>query len=194
MRIVRACDYVTKPWKNGHGTTREIASFPEGASYDGFVWRLSAARVEQAGPFSRFACIDRSMLILSGTAMTLSGEGPSVTLTPESNAHSFAGEQALYATLAGSPIEDLNLMTRRDFSTHTMKRFHAEANKAITLVALANETILIFIEAGGGMHNTNNLHIGSGDTMWIESRESCSLLATSDTRYVLMRITTLTKA
>jgi uncharacterized protein len=194
MRIVRSSNYVTTPWKNGQGITREIARFPEGASYDVFTWRLSAARVAQAGPFSRFVGIDRSMLILSGTSMALQGEDASVTLTPESEVHAFAGEQALQASIVGSPIEDLNLMTRREIATHTMKRFQAVANEAITLVAADNETVLVFIEAGGVHYNyTDQVHVGSGDTMQIEKRELVTLRATSNTRYVLMRITALTQ-
>jgi uncharacterized protein len=193
MRIVRPSNYVTKPWKNGRGTTREIACFPEGASYDAFAWRLSAARVEQSGPFSCFAGIDRSMLLLSGTAMTLHGEGASVTLTPKSEAHSFAGEHALQAALAAcdSPVEDLNLMTRRETATHTMKRFHATTNEVIALVAAENETVLLFMEAGDAlcMCETNASHVGSGDTIRIERLESCTLRATSETRTILMRIT-----
>lgn len=43
------------PWKNGGGITTEIAIAPPGATLDAFDWRISTARVEAAGPFSRFA-------------------------------------------------------------------------------------------------------------------------------------------
>jgi len=70
LRIIRSADYLTRPWKNGGGTTRDIASSPPGASLDDFVWRLSLAQVDRDGPFSRFDNVDRTLVLLSG-AMTL---------------------------------------------------------------------------------------------------------------------------
>ena len=34
---------VARPWKNGGGTTREVAVSPEGAGLDDFAWRISLA-------------------------------------------------------------------------------------------------------------------------------------------------------
>ena len=61
MRILRAPDYRVMPWKNGGGTTTEVAVSPEGAGLDHFDWRISMARVEQDGPFSTFPGIDRTL-------------------------------------------------------------------------------------------------------------------------------------
>ena len=44
------------PWKNGRGTTLEIAAEPKGAKLDdpSLLWRLSSAPVTEPGPFSAF--------------------------------------------------------------------------------------------------------------------------------------------
>ena len=41
-------DYHTMPWKNGGGSTTELAIFPAGANLDNFVWRLSTALTYRA--------------------------------------------------------------------------------------------------------------------------------------------------
>jgi len=52
VRIIRANDCKTTPWKNGGGSTTEIAIGPTGASLEAFDWRVSMARVAFDGPFS----------------------------------------------------------------------------------------------------------------------------------------------
>ena len=64
MKILRPADYRSMPWKNGAGTTIEIAVFPEQAGLDDFVWRVSRAQVVADGGFSHFAGIDRSLALL----------------------------------------------------------------------------------------------------------------------------------
>jgi environmental stress-induced protein Ves len=45
VKVVRASDCRTTAWKNGGGSTTEIAVQPAGASLDDFDWRVSMARV-----------------------------------------------------------------------------------------------------------------------------------------------------
>ena len=54
------------PWKNGGGTTQEIACWPPGAGLSEFGWRVSIATIAAPGPFSVFADIDRSIMLLEG--------------------------------------------------------------------------------------------------------------------------------
>ncbi|WZB69374.1 HutD family protein [Achromobacter xylosoxidans] len=49
-RLYRARDYPRMPWRNGGGTTQEVACNPGGSTY-GFEWRLSIADVGQDGGF-----------------------------------------------------------------------------------------------------------------------------------------------
>ena len=59
------------PWKNGGGTTQEIASWPRGAGLDSFGWRVSIATIATAGPFSVFEGVDRSIMLLEGDGVRL---------------------------------------------------------------------------------------------------------------------------
>jgi uncharacterized protein len=102
-------DYADQPWKNGKGTTREIAK--DGA--DPFLWRLSWAVVPESGPFSSFPGYDRSLTLLSGGPMTLSHDGkPARTIAPL-HPHLFRGE-SLTTAQVDTPTEDFNLFTLRD--------------------------------------------------------------------------------
>ena len=71
MRIIRASDCKTTPWKNGGGSTTEIAIGPAGASLEDFDWRISMARVASDGPFSDFPGIDRTLAVIKGSGLVL---------------------------------------------------------------------------------------------------------------------------
>ncbi|MEK6351113.1 MAG: HutD family protein [Burkholderia sp.] len=118
VSLIRADALVASPWKNGGGVTREIAAEPPGASLDAFAWRVSVADVAQAGPFSRFPGIDRTLVLLSGAGMTLAAEDGERTLLAEPlDRFAFDGERALSAELTDGPTRDFNLMTRRSAVT-----------------------------------------------------------------------------
>ena len=116
LRVVRGADLRASPWKNGGGTTREIAVDPPGAGFDDFAWRVSVADVDRSGPFSRFACIDRTLVLLAGAGMHLvDGRGVAHAALDEPFAFAcFPGELALTADLIDGPTRDLNIMLRRD--------------------------------------------------------------------------------
>lgn len=123
MRIVRAADCRVMPWKNGGGTTTEIAVYPEGAGLGDFLWRVSMARVGSDGPFSAFPDVDRTLTILSGEGIRLAVDGrDAVELTPGSQPFAFAGDVPVQATLIGGAVTDLNVMTRRSVLSHRVRR------------------------------------------------------------------------
>ncbi|MBN3754634.1 HutD family protein [Paraburkholderia sp. Tr-20389] len=116
--VTRGAELVASPWKNGGGVTREVAAFPEGAALDAFVWRVSVADVAQAGPFSRFAGIDRTLVLLSGAGMLLDEAGGVTHALREPLAIArFEGETAIDARLVDGAARDFNLMVRRGAAT-----------------------------------------------------------------------------
>lgn len=121
MRLIRAADLVAKPWKNGGGVTYDVAVFPEGATLDGFDWRISMAKVETDGPFSAFPGIDRTLTIIEGGGMVLDVDGAEASLAP-GEPFVFSGDAKVDARLAAGGILDLNIMTRRGRFTHTVQR------------------------------------------------------------------------
>jgi environmental stress-induced protein Ves len=148
--LIRGADLVAAPWKNGGGVTREIAAFPEGAGLDAFVWRVSIADVAQAGPFSRFAGIDRTLVLLSGAGMMLDE-------TDDTDAHAvkthaltqpldiarFAGEAPIDARLVDGATRDFNLMVRRGAAVG-----ETEVWRGDTQHTLSADVVLLFCVSG----------------------------------------------
>ncbi len=175
MRIICAADCRVMPWKNGGGTTTEIAVAPEGASLSDFDWRISMADVASDGPFSLFPGIDRTLSVLSGNGIALAfGSGSAVTLLPGSPPHAFAGDAAVVGQLIDGPITDLNVMTRRGRVRHRVRRLSGPAPIAMEP---AGEWLVLFVgqgdwraEIASGTHA-----LGARDSLIIEAGESASL-------------------
>ena len=109
---VLAADHVEAPWKNGAGTTLEIASEPAGSrAGDGFAWRLSAATVAASGAFSRFPGYRRTLMLYEGAGIDLSFDraGPSLVREPYEVA-CFDGDWVTHGDLVDGPIRDVNLI------------------------------------------------------------------------------------
>lgn len=128
MRILRPADCKVMPWKDGGGTTTEIAVAPHGASVaTGFDWRISMADVASDGPFSLFPGYDRHLCVISGHGLRVTGlADAAVQLTPESAAITFPGELPIEAQPRGGPIRDFNLIVRRSFGRGVLTRVPVE--------------------------------------------------------------------
>lgn len=126
---LRADDYRAMPWKNGKGTTTELA-VGQGAA-EGFDWRLSLADVPETGPFSDFPGIDRTIMMVEGAGMTLdfACHGRAVVARPF-QAVAFRGEWPTHCTLHDGPIRDLNVMVARDRMTAEVEILHLETSPA----------------------------------------------------------------
>lgn len=136
MKLLRAQDYKTVPWKNGGGTTAEIAVFPPDATMETFLWRLSMADVGSDGPFSAFPDIDRTLTLLEGDGMALEIEGRDpVILDPYAAPLAFPGDVPVMARLVGGPIRDLNVMSRRGRFTHGVERLEIDGGHKLEVRA-----------------------------------------------------------
>ncbi len=113
MIVLRETEYVTVPWKNGGGLTREILKVPAGAA--AFDWRLSLATIESAGPFSAFDGCERTLVLVSGAGVELDfgPHGQTALRTPGQMA-TFDGAWATSCTLIEGPSTDLNLIVAKE--------------------------------------------------------------------------------
>ena len=64
MQIIRAADLVATPWRNGMGTTRDVATLlaPDGT----LRWQVSIADLVQDAPFSHYGAADRIFTPIAG--------------------------------------------------------------------------------------------------------------------------------
>ena len=163
MRIIRAADCLVMPWKNGGGTTTEIAVAPEGASLNDFDWRISMAHVGQDGPFSSFPGIDRTLSVLTGAGITLAfGDGERVRLDRSSAPYPFAADRAVDGQLIAGPIDDLNVMSRRGRWRHRVERLSGAGSLT------ANEGLLVLV-ARKGDWQVNGATLAGGDTAILDA-------------------------
>ena len=167
MKLIPADAMRRMPWKNGGGVTTEIAIAPEGATLDTFDWRISTAQVDAAGPFSRFAGIDRPLAVIAGGRLTMHrADGDVVSLAPGEAPTRFPGEVDIHATL-DAPLSDFNVMTRRDTWAH-----HAES---ITLVAGERRSLPIrharmqwLIYCVHGALSLDGVDVPRGAAVWLD--------------------------
>ncbi|MBB1597726.1 HutD family protein [Achromobacter sp. UMC46] len=117
VHLYRAADYPRMPWRNGAGTTQEVACNPGGSTAE-FDWRLSIADVAQDGGFSAFAGFQRIITVLEGTGFQLTVDGREQAPLPPRQAYAFAGGAQVQCRLLSGPIRDFNLI-------YAPARFHA---------------------------------------------------------------------
>jgi environmental stress-induced protein Ves len=122
VRVIAASQHRTLPWKNGLGTTTEIAIDPPGVSLaDRFRWRLSIASVQSSGPFSAFPGYERTIMVIEGRGMELAVGGNSPRrLDRPFEPFLFSGDAPAACRLIDGPIRDFNLMVERSaLRSHT---------------------------------------------------------------------------
>jgi hypothetical protein len=166
-RLIRPAEHRVMPWKNGGGSTAEIAVAPAGADLaTGFDWRLSIASVERDGPFSAFPGYDRTIMLIEGAGMLLDfGGGRSHRIAERFAPFQFAGEDAVDCRLIGGPIRDFNLMLRR--ASHAAEVHVVELAEEPLALATDGGSMLIHCLAGRAALDETGL--GRGDTLVIEA-------------------------
>jgi environmental stress-induced protein Ves len=188
MRILRASEYRSMPWKNGGGVTTEIAVSPAGAGLDDFDWRVSMARVEGSGPFSQFAGIDRTLAVLEGRGIVLDiAGGPPTSVNKATAPLSFPADVPTAAVLIGGPITDLNVMTRRGRMTHSVERLAVSTPVEIQTKAMA--TLILCLSGEVIVPATEPVRLGPLDTL-LPGPDTASLLLQPlhDTTLFVIRI------
>ncbi|HEY4805053.1 MAG TPA: HutD family protein [Paraburkholderia sp.] len=174
LTLLRGAALVASPWKNGGGVTREIAVAPmatqAAASLDTFAWRVSVADVAQAGPFSRFEGVDRTLVLLEGAGMLLDEAGSTHALTQPLDVARFAGEAAIDARLVNGATRDFNLMVRRDAARGTLEVWRENARHS-----LRAQTVLLYCAQGEqDVHIDGDRHVRleAGDTLRIDTPDA----------------------
>lgn len=112
-RVLHPADYRRVPWKNGLGTTLELATdAPEPGGP--WTWRMSIADVPARSAFSRFEGVDRQIAVLEGGGMRLWPARDEPCAVPRvGGALRFRGEDALEGEPVGAGVRDVNLMVAR---------------------------------------------------------------------------------
>lgn len=159
-RVIRSDALVRVPWKNGGGTTAEVAAFPPGAGFGTFGWRISMADVATDGPFSAFPGIDRTLIVVEGNGIELDVDGVPYRLDGPAARLSFSGDDPTVAHLLAGSIRDLNIMTRRGQFSHRTRTL-----KAGTALLSDDTEVAFLIVLDGRMDVTVEREIHSLDPL-----------------------------
>jgi environmental stress-induced protein Ves len=174
MRFLRAAVRVAAPWKNGGGTTFEVASFPAGSTLDSFGWRISLAGVREGGPFSIFPGVDRKLAIIEGR-LSLAVEGrDTLELSPDSSVVGFPGDVPTASQPLSSSVTDLNVMTRRGQFSSDMTRYEGGAHQALTRTD-SEVTVVIALQPLDLQVAGSRFELGSRDAVLLSRGDSRSM-------------------
>lgn len=94
------------PWKNGGGTTVEIAA-QEG------IWHLSRTPIVEPGPFSDYAGFNRVQVLVRGRGLVLETPDGEIDVRTPFRPVRFAGELPIMSRLEAGPVEVVNLIGAR---------------------------------------------------------------------------------
>lgn len=122
--IISPAQFNTVKWKNGKGSTIELA-VSNSESIAQFDWRLSIATVENNDVFSDFAGYDRQLILLKGNGITLFHENHRSDLSQLLTIAHFDGGDETHAKLHDGPITDFNVMVNKSTFQANVQTFQA---------------------------------------------------------------------
>jgi environmental stress-induced protein Ves len=154
-RLLGPADRRAMPWKNGLGTTFEIARAPASDGAD-FLWRMSLADVTAAGPFSDFAGCERALVVVRGQGMRLRHDGGDWISLGRLQVHRFSGDAPPFGERLAGPVRDFNLIWRRG---EAMGELRPVALVRDAEVALTGRVVLVLCLRGA-------CRVALGDGAW----------------------------
>ena len=187
--------YRRVPWKNGLGTTLEIAT--DAAEPGGpWSWRLSLADVPSRAPFSMFPGVDRHLAVLDGAGMTFQrvekraaeAAHTPIAIPREGRAFEFAGEESCIGEPIGPHVRDVNLMLDRRRWRGSLEILRTASERSVatdadlTLVFAAQGTCFLSDET-----KHESLTLSAGSTVLLEGH--ATIVASSGT-FIVARLRT----
>ena len=158
-------DYVRQPWRNGAGSTTELAVEDPGPR---FLWRVSIAEVGTSGPFSDFTGYERSIMLLEGEGMELTfDQAPPRTIEYPLRPFVFDGGWKTHCRLLGGPVRDFNLMIDRTRAKGTLSLIPASN------LAVSHAWTLLYCVAGAAI--VEERRMAEGDLIRVDDGEGSVL-------------------
>lgn len=147
-------DIAPMPWANGAGMTRELVGWDESAGFGpagSARWRLSIARLERVGEFSPLPGVDRTFLLVGGSAeLSIDGERHRLG---HGDVLRFGGDQHVVLESLAAPCHAVNLMVERGSRTDAPQLVHgpvAGARFAVALESTAGAAQFDLLRPGPG--------------------------------------------
>lgn len=184
LRRLKPEDYVTKPWKNGQGVTRDVILWP---ASDDFDIRISLADIPPASTFSAFPGITRHITRLSGDAMALTFPDGRVERLALLTPLTFDSGKAPACEASGADTRVLNVMTREAVWRSSVKLLTEGRHR----VAPPPEGVLLLFAAGGpwtAETGASTLHCRPGETLLAVGPAGIDLTGVPGAKALLARL------
>jgi len=136
ITAIDPAQYRRTPWKNGGGTTVDIAD------QDG-VWRFGRTPITAPGPFSDYAGFDRLQVLVAGRGLVLQTPDGEIDVRTPFKPVRFAGETPIVSRLESGPVEVVNLIGAR-----AKVRIALEVLKADSVLTIEAGTHLAYAADG----------------------------------------------
>ncbi|MBQ0534856.1 MULTISPECIES: HutD/Ves family protein [Providencia] len=169
-QILTTQDYRNMPWKNGQGSTLELAR-SHGEGLDDFDWRVSIADVKTAGAFSFFQNRQRIIGVLEGEGLILHVDKNSAVTLQQKEFFAFNGDSEVYAELIQGAIRDFNVIYNPEKYQARLQWVNTELINS--WVSGASEILIFNIAPSLGMKiNSDSFYLKPFETLLVkENRE-----------------------
>ena len=115
--LLEPSSFRSSPWKNGGGTTIDIAEAnrPDHVPGDwaGLLWRFGRTAIVAPGPFSDLAGCDRAQVVVRGAGLVLELPDGEIDVRRPWSPVRFRGEDRITGRLESGPVEVVNLIADR---------------------------------------------------------------------------------
>jgi environmental stress-induced protein Ves len=111
-------------WRNGLGTSWEIAEEPSARLACGFRWRFATALISQNVPFSTYPEVDRIFTLIEGNGLTLDIGGRTIDVASPFVPCRFPGDTPTTCHLTDGPCRALNLFLARGQADADVRLLH----------------------------------------------------------------------
>ncbi len=154
LGIVRSGDREPTPWKNGQGSTREIARRLLGVRGPHFVWRLSVSDIGRDADFTTFPGVERSATLIHGDGLTIDVGGDEHALSPFEPFRFDAAAEA-HARLTHGSVSILNVLAVTNRMTAVVKVVDLSTERPLSI---AGTTLVVLLSGEAQVHAADGAH------------------------------------
>jgi environmental stress-induced protein Ves len=187
IRRIRRAQYNAMPWRNGQGTTLEIAREPQAP--EALTWRLGLSTISQSGAFPDLSGYWRSATLIDGNGYHLNILGrPSQALRAVGDTAHLAGDSVATCLLLDGPSRQLNLTLREPGTIISIATLRCESEQY--LPSDPGSIQALFCLDGDAVLSQHKewVEFARHDTVVCPCNEVSSIRPVRPTRTVLLRL------
>jgi uncharacterized protein len=148
LGIVRSGDREAMPWRNGRGSTREIARRLLGVRGPGFVWRVSVAELVGDCELAPFPGVERSATLIDGGGLALVVAGDTHGVGPYETVR-FDAATETWARLTHGAVRILTVMTVSSRMSARVEVVDLSTDRPLTI---AGTTLVVLLSGEASVH------------------------------------------